>query len=152
MRPGHRLHPSPAPGRWITPRAVARAHRLWMEGVPTLEIGRQVHASKNAVIGYARRSGWPRRPNPTQPKGGPSEPASVKSPEPVIHPKPAARPLMHVPPARTCQWVVAEGHRGDGWVFCGERAVPGRSWCLVHYRRCFAPRSRGNLSWLARAA
>jgi hypothetical protein len=159
MTGGADRQPCARTGLWITPKAIARAHQLWLAGTSTAEIARQVGApSKSALIGYSRRADWPRRHNPSKPhalKGG-----SVKLPE---HGKrvAAVRPLALIarppPPALTCQWVKTKGHRGQGWVFCDAPAVPGRSWCRDHLLRCYVrPRARDGshfaLTWLTRAA
>lgn len=140
------------PGAWVTPRAVTRAHKLWLAGTPTAEIARTVGApSKSALIGYSRRAGWPRRPNPSKPK-----PVTVKPPVPPKHGQrsPAARTLTHVPPARTCQWPLwPHGARPETPRFCDAPALPGRSWCLVHKRQVFCGRARLSvpLTWLRAA-
>jgi hypothetical protein len=145
-------------GAWITPRAVAQAHKLWLAGVSARQIAAELGGvcSHCAVVSFAKRNGWPGRPSPIVRKPTEAVAAAAKSP---AHGKrsPAVRPLAIIavpPPARTCQWVLQAGKRGQGWLFCGAPAVPGRSWCTDHMRIVFPAvrRTRDHLSltWLSR--
>lgn len=55
-------------GPW-TPDFIARARALWDEGLSTLEIGRRLGVTKNALIGKAHRLEWPGRPSPIRRTG-----------------------------------------------------------------------------------
>lgn len=47
-----------------TPSLIALLRRHWDEGLTTAEIGERVGISKNSVIGFAHRNGFPPRPHP----------------------------------------------------------------------------------------
>jgi len=64
----------PGPVEW-TSALVAQLHALWAEGLSTIEIGRRLGMSKNAVIGKAHRLGLPARPSPI--RGGKGGAAAV---------------------------------------------------------------------------
>lgn len=47
-----------------TDEIVARLRELWVQGLSTAEIGRQLNVTKNAVVGKAHRLGLEGRPSP----------------------------------------------------------------------------------------
>ena len=47
-----------------TDDAIARLRQLWIDGMPTIAIGRSLGLSKNAIIGKAHRMELPARPSP----------------------------------------------------------------------------------------
>src|SRR5689334_5466962 len=51
-------------------KKIAALRQLWIEGIPSAEIGRQLGVSKNAVIGKAHRLNLPHRPSPIRESGG----------------------------------------------------------------------------------
>lgn len=51
------------PGEW-SDEMIERLRNLWLEGYPTVEIGRRLGVSKNAVVGKAHRLDLPRRGSP----------------------------------------------------------------------------------------
>jgi len=48
---------------------IAELRRLWADGLPTEEIGRRLHLSKDAVIAKAHRLGLAARPSPIRRDG-----------------------------------------------------------------------------------
>lgn len=52
---------------WATPAALVRLRVLWERGASSADIGREVHASRNAVLSMAHRMGLPARASPLHP-------------------------------------------------------------------------------------
>ena len=95
--------------------------------------------TKNAVISRAHRFGLDARPNPSKKSDKPTKP----TPPPRV-PTPPKKPIVVIPGpvgwegVRTCQWT--DSVRSP-WVFCGEKTVPGRSYCLAHCMRAYQRRA-----------
>ena len=118
-----------------TPELISRLRELWAGGESVSAIGRMLGCSKNAVVGKAHRLGLPARPSPIVREGAPrpySRTRAVAPPVPVVRAPepPALRPGLVQP----CVWL--EGRSG-AWVRCGEPSVPGKPYCLTHYRRAY---------------
>ena len=74
-------------------RKIAALRQLWMEGVGTTEIGRQLGFSKSAIIGKARRLHLPARLSPIR-KGGAAAPTRTRD----RRPRPPAPRLAAISP------------------------------------------------------
>lgn len=139
-------------GEWITDANVALARELWDEGTSAGLIAKRIGGcSKDAVLGYAHRRGWP--PHPQQPVGGRKagltrqEPGgeALKAGRGRPHgahrrgdaPRVACKPeRLAVPTAtfRTCQHIEGSGRP---WTMCGEPAAPRSPYCADHHVRVF---------------
>ena len=148
------------PGAWMTPEAVRLARELWDAGEITRVIAERVGCSKNALLGFAHRQGWPPRPNPagnrhntvvvprvtvkrhrkaaTLPplEATQDAPEVVPVPEVVVLPPqgplaPVARPVAV---QRGCQWIE---HGCRPWTMCDDPTVAGSAYCASHRARCY---------------
>ena len=37
-----------------------------------------------------------------------------------------------------CRYIAGD-HRGGGAIYCGERTLPGKSFCMIHHKLCYQP-------------
>lgn len=93
------------------------------------EIARQIPGkSRNACLSRAHRkrlADLPPRAVPPMPVAPPPEP----------EPPPVERSLLTAT-ARQCRWIPGDNLQE----ICGERALPGMSWCREHRARCYSSR------------
>jgi GcrA cell cycle regulator len=141
-----------------TDAKVAQLRTLWREGHATLEIGRRMKLSKNAVVGKAHRLELPPRPSPIRPRGSGRKPyaervaitaankaragvASVAERErrPVVAPpKPRPMPVL-IGRVSACCWPLGE----PGTVtfrFCDSATEPAKSYCAAHCALAYVSR------------
>jgi len=98
-----------------TPERIDHLTRLWETGVTTAEIGRQIGVTKNAVIGKVHRLGLVPR---------------------IVTQKPPPRRNVFEFNGPSCMWPI--GHPGeDDFHFCGDRPVPGKSYCADHAAKAY---------------
>ncbi len=127
-----------------TPDRVKTLMALWAEGIPTLEIGRRLGVTKNAVVGKVHRLGLPKRQSPIN--------ATPRAPR-VAKLRPEIRiPSMVVPPradmvkmedltSGMCNW--PEGEPGsEDLRFCGQPSVEGKPYCAGHCARAYVKSTR----------
>lgn len=116
---------------------IARARKLWDEGLSTAEIGRRLDVSKNSVVSMAHRNHFPSRPSPIKRKGEGAvaeRPLLVKESRAALASIVAGREKpkpVSASPSRRCIWT--EGGPG-AWVFCDELAVR-QCFCAAHAER-----------------
>lgn len=121
-----------------TDRAIATLTELWEKGMPTTEIGRHLHCSKNSVVSKAHRLNLSPRPSPIRRKDGIEPIKRHTSPGRrvgafrLVAPAPETKPALRVytGPGEPCLWMV------DG-PQCTELAVPGRPYCQCHCERAY---------------
>jgi GcrA cell cycle regulator len=150
---------------WTEERS-ALLRTLWDGGMSAATIGRQIGASKNAVVGRVHRMGLTPRPSPipgrdlTAPKV-PRAPKSISAPPinvatlpplmsevsvlfGIAPPAPAVVvPMVHTAPAhphrtRQCEWLT--GDRPRDFVRCDHPTIGGGSWCRAHHSVVFVRR------------
>jgi hypothetical protein len=138
------------------------AREWWDAGVRTVDIGREVGTTSDAIVGFAHRHGWP--PHPRQPVGAAwraqrkAAQAAQQPPKPGSRRKPVAKPApavaapvaargprreacrpepLAVPTARFsgCQWLDGDDRRT--WEMCGAPVVPQGVYCAEHRDRCY---------------
>ena len=121
-----------------------RMIELYIDGMSTAAIGREIGMSKNAVIRKCHRLGLPGRPSPIKghathaPRPTPQArkraaravTAPIYTPAPIHYPKPL-QIIGAIGSARTCQWIEGPA-QGARTAFCGHASAPGRSWCDTH--------------------
>ena len=130
--------PTIPPAAWMTPDGLELARDLWDEGLSAAAIGTRVGCSKDAVLGYAHRNGWPPRQvaerAPQKPHRSRNAPPTRKSPrrDPDklrvgCEPQPLGLPTTAF---RGCQWI--EGTDRKTWRFCEAPVASTGAWCQVH--------------------
>ncbi len=129
-----------------TPDRVKTLMALWAEGVSTLEIGRRLGVTKNAVVGKVHRLGLPKRQSPIS--SAPRAPRAAKPTEPP-KPKVEEAPLpdtadmvkMEELTSGMCNW--PEGEPGtDDFRFCGQQVLEGKPYCAAHCARAYVKSTR----------
>jgi len=130
---------------------IARARKLWEEGLPGMRIALLIGApSRSAVLGKAWREKWPRTPDirrynqmqgqqnataakrvlaESRPKSKLRKPKMAKPEPKILNPI----TLMQLG-AHTCRWPVTDG---DPWLFCGARCEG--VYCGQHTARATVP-------------
>ena len=110
-----------------TPEAIATLRRLWEDGMPSAQIGKVLHCSKNAIVGKEHRLNLKPRPSPI--KAGPRLVKAVRLPRaPVIHCEPEQVRRRATEP---CCWPMGEPGRRD-FRYCDVISAPGRVYCYDH--------------------
>ncbi len=137
---------------------IGELKRLWLEGLSTAEIGRQIGMTKNAVIGKSHRIALSPRPSPIRQRlPGAPRPAPRRSavamapprPTPEAPPAPAeAAPSNPEPESSAgkvvditgprCAWPIGDPREAD-FHFCGRRALASKPYCTDHYAIAYIP-------------
>jgi hypothetical protein len=116
------------------------------EGMPVNTIAGLLGMTRGSVTGKLHRAGLcERTPHLSKPKGsnrGPvlAEAALVEPLSPrvaAVDPKTALR-LVDLQVGQ-CRWVCNDPRDEGGALFCGHRAIPGKSWCRTHHAVVFQP-------------
>ena len=146
-----------------TPARISTLIALWTEGISTIEIGRRLDVTKNAVVGKVHRLGLPKRVSPIGSKSRERKPAAARSettarksaavktavalsqqPKPVAasEPVPMSNPVsMEKLSGGMCSW--PEGEPGkDDFHFCGAPVLEGKPYCVSHCARAYVRPSR----------
>ena len=127
--------------------SIAQITRLWELGLSATEIGQEMGATKNSIIGKAHRLGLPSRPSPIALSAAPSKrrakaerraklvpPASILNivfaPAPVVSAPPVVL-RTEVRPLAPCCWPLNDARP---WRFCDAPCGLGRSYCAEHFR------------------
>jgi hypothetical protein len=126
---------------------VARIRLLWDEKMTTRLIALDLGCTKNAVIGVARRRGFPPRPSPIHRVGErparppllregnvPDEPRPPRAPRPPQPTRPLA--IAFAAGQLTCQWPTGERRP---FVWCDAARLPGSPYCRLHYELAYIP-------------
>lgn len=105
-----------------TAEKIKQLKKLWSKGKSTVEIGRELGISKNAVVGKVHRLELNARPSPIKKE-------AVKT---VKHKaeKPSKMTLMDLK-LNSCRWPVGEPKDAD-FHFCGKDTVTGKPYCQEH--------------------
>ena len=109
----------PRPTHW-TPIKTSALIALWNEGIATIEIGKRLGVSKNAVVGRVHRLGLPKRPSPLY---------SGKTPGPS-----AAEIIAAGQEWRGCLYMFGDPEDSD-WRFCQNPREWNPSYCPVHHAK-----------------
>ena len=106
-----------------TDKKILDLKSLWVKGLTTLEIGKRLGISKNAVVGKAHRLGLKGRPSP------------IKRHQKAVPPKKKARVFKLIDlSSQTCRWPIGDP-KHDNFHFCGDSIVPGKPYCAGALRR-----------------
>lgn len=129
-----------------TSAAVKRLRDLWLQGLPTAEIGRLLGVSKNAVTSKVDREGLPGRPSPIRRGGQPAPRRAPRASLATLPPlasavAPAPRPVAAVPivaaVSRPCCFPLW-GEERPTHRYCGEPGIPGKPYCPAHARKVYS--------------
>lgn len=109
-----------------TPEKIKQLKKLWAKGKSTVEIGRELGISKNAVVGKVHRLELDARPSPIKKATSPA-------------PKPQKTKLSNNKGYMTlldlklnsCRWPIGEPKDAD-FHFCGKDTVTGKPYCAEH--------------------
>lgn len=109
-----------------TPEKIKQLKKLWAKGKSTVEIGRELGISKNAVVGKVHRLELDARPSPIKKATAPA-------------PKPQKTKLSNNKGYMTlldlklnsCRWPIGEPKDAD-FHFCGKDTVTGKPYCAEH--------------------
>lgn len=96
--------------------------KLWQSGKTTVEIGRMLGISKNAVVGKAHRLGLPTRPSPIKTE---KKEAIKEKPKKIGHVT-----LMDLK-LSSCRWPIGDP-KEDSFHFCGAQTTTGKPYCPEH--------------------
>lgn len=105
-----------------TDEMVAELAKLWNEGLTTVEIGRKLGVSKNAVVGKAHRLGLESRPSPIKRQKKKEEKAAPKKKKYIT--------LMDLT-SRMCRWPIGDP-KDENFHFCGREIPVGGVYCPQH--------------------
>lgn len=144
-----------------TPEKVKELKKLWKKGLTTVEIGRLIGISKNAVVGKAHRLGLESRPSPIKRDEGASSKKKIVS-APSKKKKEAISSTSKNDPNKpdfgecqeikdapitkesaakgvklvdlkpdSCRWPLGDP-KDPNFCFCGKEVVPGKVYCEEH--------------------
>lgn len=104
-----------------TEERVKLLKKLWQNGTSTVEIGRALGISKNAVVGKVHRLELAARPSPlkTEEKKLPKRPLNT------------GRVTLMDLKLTSCRWPIGDPKDPD-FHFCGEQSVTGKPYCQEH--------------------
>lgn len=153
-----------------TEATITRLWDLWHSGMLTEDIGRELHCSRNAVVGKAHRIGCTPRPSPiirrdqsrpapaprvprpvTRPVGSTLPPLSTQLPLPERAPRVAYAAdrrapepvVVPIPTGRVVECCFPIGHPGTrAFRFCEAPSVPGKPYCEACCSRVYVKTHR----------
>lgn len=143
-----------------TPEKVKELKKLWKKGLTTVEIGRMIGISKNAVVGKAHRLGLESRPSPIKREEAPLAKkvvivvASKKKTGSAVKTKAdnekpdfgECQEIKDAPLSKefaakgvklvdlkpdSCRWPLGDP-KDPNFCFCGKTVVPGKVYCKEH--------------------
>ncbi len=107
---------------WTTEK-IKQLKKLWSKGKSTVEIGRELGISKNAVVGKVHRLELNARPSPIKKE-------AVKKPVKKKEVKQGNVSLMDLK-MNSCRWPIGDPKDAD-FHFCGKDTVTGKPYCSEH--------------------
>ncbi len=107
-----------------TPEKIKLLKKLWQKGKSTVEIGRELGMSKNAVVGKVHRLELSARPSPIKKQANTeTKTKSTETEKKVIT-------LMDLK-MNSCRWPIGE-LKDDDFHFCGKECQTGKPYCPEH--------------------
>ena len=107
---------------WTTEK-IKQLKKLWSKGKSTVEIGRELGISKNAVVGKVHRLELNARPSPIKKE-------TVKKTVKKKEVKQENISLMDLK-MNSCRWPIGDPKDAD-FHFCGKDTVTGKPYCSEH--------------------
>lgn len=123
-----------------TPEKIKSLKKLWQKGKSTVEIGKALGISKNAVVGKVHRLELTARPSPIKSKSG-AKPATkaaaktTKSSKTSVPPTKTVVKLMDLK-LTSCRWPIGDPKDPD-FHFCGKTTQTGKSYCPEHCKMAY---------------
>lgn len=109
-----------------TPEKIKQLKKLWAKGKSTVEIGRELGISKNAVVGKVHRLELDARPSPIKKAAAPApKPQKTK-----LGDNKGYMTLLDLK-LNSCRWPIGEPKDAD-FHFCGKDTVTGKPYCAEH--------------------
>ncbi len=109
-----------------TPEKIKQLKKLWAKGKSTVEIGRELGISKNAVVGKVHRLELDARPSPIKKAAAPApKPQKIK-----LSDNKGYMTLLDLK-LNSCRWPIGEPKDAD-FHFCGKDTVTGKPYCAEH--------------------
>lgn len=109
-----------------TPEKIKQLKKLWAKGKSTVEIGRELGISKNAVVGKVHRLELDARPSPIKKAATPTP----KSQKTKLGDNKGYMTLLDLK-LNSCRWPIGEPKDAD-FHFCGKDTVTGKPYCAEH--------------------
>ena len=138
-----------------TDEMIEQLTQLWMSGLTTNEIAKELGLSKNSVVGKVHRMNLNSRPSPIKKKEEAQvEQSAVQEPKQVKSPKKTTPSLEHKPAkiavspidtkthsdtcvklsdlnSHTCRWPIGDP-KDENFCFCGKKVRAGQTYCDEH--------------------
>lgn len=109
-----------------TPEKIKQLKKLWAKGKSTVEIGRELGISKNAVVGKVHRLELDARPSPIKKATSPAQ----KPQKTKLSNNKGYMTLLDLK-LNSCRWPIGEPKDAD-FHFCGKDTVTGKPYCAEH--------------------
>ena len=109
-----------------TPEKIKLLKKLWLKGKSTIEIGKELGMSKNAVVGKVHRLELAARPSPikkNQKQGEQKQKQAAQIKQSKVS-------LMDLK-LNSCRWPIGDP-KDDDFHFCGADTVTGKPYCSEH--------------------
>lgn len=116
-----------------TPEKIKSLKKLWQKGKSTVEIGKALGISKNAVVGKVHRLELAARPSPI--KSGTAKTSTKNASKTVSKPKSNKTTLMDLK-LTSCRWPIGDPKDPD-FHFCGKQAQTGKPYCPEHCKMAY---------------
>ena len=111
-----------------TPEKVKQLKKLWQKGKSTVEIGKELGMSKNAVVGKVHRLGLDSRPSPIKKVNE----APAKKTNKVQLPEKTHGMMTWLDlKMNSCRWPIGEV-KDENFHFCGKECQTGKPYCPEH--------------------
>lgn len=107
---------------WTTEK-IKQLKKLWSKGKSTVEIGRELGISKNAVVGKVHRLELNARPSPIK--------KSTTTKTPKKKPQNTEKVALLDLKLNSCRWPIGEPSDAN-FHFCGKDTVTGKPYCAEH--------------------
>lgn len=113
-----------------TAEKIKQLKKLWLKGKSTIEIGKELGISKNAVVGKVHRLELAARPSPIKRSEKAKTTSSTTKRTVKKELKPKNITLMDLK-LNSCRWPIGDPNDED-FHFCGADTVTGKPYCAEH--------------------
>ena len=111
-----------------TAEKIKQLKKLWLKGKSTIEIGKELGISKNAVVGKVHRLELAARPSPIKRTAKDKSGSSHRITKKEL--KPQKVTLLDLK-LNSCRWPIGDP-KDDDFHFCGADTVTGKPYCSEH--------------------